>query len=650
MGERPSRVEVADLNDDGSPDVVVLNEDSEEVTVLLGDGFGNITTTNTTQVLREPKDIAVGDLNGDRFADVVVAGSFGSTIAVLFSNPFGGFSSTAVYHVDWPVHEVEIADVDADGHLDVVVGMYSISRGRIGVLLNNGLGQFPAPPTYFITDRPSNLLVLDFTGDGHPDAVFLGGNALQLLRGDGLGGFSTPILSDLPPTWSAKDLAAGDVDGDGILDVVVARQIYYPLVLTMVGDGTGHFTAAEGTGPALDMRLDDIALGDLDGDGVLDAVVTGGISGRKAVRLRGSGNGLFGAPELVACSQPLDMAIADMNGDRRPDIVSSGGVVGDVGLVTVVLADGMGGIGATPSTDDPRSVAMFDVDGDGDEDFVLYTIGSGRLDVRLNDGLGNLSDGPSTPLLSPYDYVGFIESGDVNGDGVTDVVLAGELGISATQEVAVFLGDGAGGYVFASANPIPLYVYAEIEATDLDLDGDLDLTVLLRDSNEFRIYEGNGLGGFSLISSHLTTASPSPGFTVADIDGNGLPDVLVGTMVQPGAPASGNIELFLATGPLQYGLPVLYSAGVYPSGVVSADFDRDGNLDVACTNGGGYGGEVLVFLGNGAGGLGAPTSYETSVFPFTIAVADIGGDGILDLAVGQPSLGNVSLLEGDGGG
>jgi len=232
---------VVDVNHDGKQDLVYAGSDPG-VSVALGDGFGHFAPgtlyTGNGPTTLYPFSIAVGDLNGDGTPDVV-AGDFYNNLIVMLGDGTGGFGNETVYASDYRNY-VALADMNGDGKLDVV----DAGGNNVSVYLGDGRGGLAAP--VILADpnhhhQPTGLAVADLNGDGRPDvAVTYNYGAVVVWLNNGNGNYtSTYYTVGVRP----YGIQAADVSGDGKLDLIVndVTDQHANEVFVLKGDGLGGF-------------------------------------------------------------------------------------------------------------------------------------------------------------------------------------------------------------------------------------------------------------------------------------------------------------------------------------------------------------------------------------------------------------------------
>ena len=278
----------------------------------------------------------------------------------------------------------------------------------------------------------------DLNADGNVDIVVANeksGDASVLL-GDGKGGFSQARGSPFPAGPSPNDIAVGDFNRDGRLDLAFANHETQHLTV-LLGDGRGGFAQAPGSPVTVTVRphVHGIATADLNGDGNIDLVTDSWAEDRLEI-LFGDGKGRFRTPGsyVAVAKHPYQrIRVADLNGDGKADIVSPN-LEGD--NVTILLSDGEGGFrqpsgSPFPCGDSPFNVAIGDVNADGIPDLAIVNSPSSTADRSGRDGLtiltGDGRGGFTTMAGSPFvtgKSPNMVAIGDVNGDGVADVVVS----------------------------------------------------------------------------------------------------------------------------------------------------------------------------------------------------------------------------------
>ena len=330
---------------------------------------------------------------------------------------------------------VVLADFNGDGKLDIAVSNFG--NNSVAVFLNKGNGTFgaPIPTTVLITNGLGSLSVGDFNEDGIPDlvvATIAGPQANIVLLGNGDGTFRQQPPA--PNSFGFFHAKVVDLNGDGHKDLVLAEN---GNISVSMGRGNGTFLDTIGlpSGSFPGAYLG-IAVADFSGDGKLDIAAAdlgspmGGVG--TLVFYAGNGDGTFQNPTAVALSPslPSSLASGDFNGDGKQDLL-----VGFPNEAHIVLGNGDGTFQLNPlpttfvysstqfSINGSVSVLAADMNGDGKLDAVTADFTIGILQIALNGSFGKTppSDGIFSFNLSPG--LADIAVGDLNGDGIPDVVV-----------------------------------------------------------------------------------------------------------------------------------------------------------------------------------------------------------------------------------
>ncbi len=439
----------------------------------------------------------------------------------------------------------------------------------------------PTHTFHALASSPDAIVAADFDEDGFADVVVSVGTVASIRFGSAAGFGRNEAILDLGGTRDSVGLAVADVDGDGHSDILSVNGCYGLTrgnVTVLSGDGHGSFFAADPIDIG-DCPLT-VSTGDIDEDGSLDLVATKGRIGLgNVVGSSGLGNGRFAAPVPLGTVPSATLSrLADLDSDGHLDVVT-GGTKG----ISILVGEG-GGAFRPPFTIGVRPISL--------------------------------------------------ATADFNSDGAVDIVA------SAYPEIVVLLGDGAGGVAAARRVGAPAAEF--VETADPNEDSNADIVVVLRSDRAFRVYAGDGAGGFAAPATFSALKWPTS-LALPDADGDGFLDVAVLNSL------SENVSLHRGDGTGNFQkLPERYATGTSPSDVVAADMNGDGVLDVATANASSPPASIL--LGNALGGFGTARHFGPGTGALAIAAGDFDEDGATDLALANSASFSITLLFGDGAG
>ena len=360
---------------------------------------------------------------------------------------------------------------------------------------------------------------------------------------------------------ACMDVAGGDVDGDGDVDLVLAIE-FEPNRL-FINDGTGRFA---------DFRLadvsrdsEDVALSDLDADGDLDVVIASEDDLVNELYLNdGTGGFTDHSTRLPVGGMSNAVEVLDLNVDGAPDLL-----IGNFGVDNVLLNDGRAHFSDATgelwsSQSDTQDLELIDVDGDGDLDVAAANEEQNRLFLNEN---GRLVDATEGRLPARLDESREFKAADFDADGDLDLVVTNvTLHTDWPRRDYLLLNDGNG--YFSDADPARLPAgdrdHYTVQVLDIDADADLDIvlpaSIGRAEGEDFRILLNDGRAFFSVADPGTvlpdTVHGTGLGFDVeiADVDGDGLDDLFFCTRGLPeymydGPVTDGEIRLLLRRGP-----------------------------------------------------------------------------------------------------
>ena len=462
-GGAPRGIVVRDMSGDGAADVVATNIQTDDVALLLGDGQGRLRSeTEIPLAWPQNSDLAAADFNEDGHPDLAVLNSYGPFITECSGPPGpidcgdrmnlvvatgdgkGGLTALAPTHARCAPTALAAADFNLDGHVDVIVANRG-ARDAFGIcnpaslsfFPGDGAGGFGSPKDLMLPDLPSDIAAGDFNEDGRPEVVVAFDDAHLIRR------FQVSATGDLVAanglllSSSPARLEVADLDGDHHLDVAVAEPLINSVAF-LYGNGGGLLSQVAqcvtlGTAPI------GLAIADYDGDGRVDVAAAnhgpnGAVSSTIAI-LHQDVNHLFcqpGSVDLVPTGdRPSDLAIGDFDTNGSLDLIEADG-----GINFTSLASFGSGVPETPEQFGAYGtgrVTSADFNGDGLPDVAMCSASTGVVSVVLN----------TTPRGSRI--VLQVGSGGIHWVGVT-----GALAYDLTQGSLSILNATHGNYADAS--------------------------------------------------------------------------------------------------------------------------------------------------------------------------------------------------------
>jgi len=350
------------------------------------------------------------DLNRDGFLDVSIVNEITADVRVFLNHADRGGTFGEFLRPTNPVRQraspSEPTDFNADGLADACV--VNIDDNSVSVLIGRGDGTFQPQKLITVGSIPRGVAVLDADGDGDTDIINTnsgGAGNLTLLLNDGAGNFAAPIPIEGGGTGEFA-LAAGDMNNDGLLDVVAGSQTSQQITVVLA-DGEGGFIAQ--TPQTADGAVWQVMITDVNGDGNEDVAAVNGRSNRAAI-LMGDGRGNLAPPRRYP-TDPFALAtdVGDLDGDDDMDWVTSS-YSGDW---YIYINDGAGNFTFRESIPSPQAASCalpMDIDNDGDLDLGLIDeVADLVLIMRNGDTANVLGDGDGNCRINLADLDGMAD-------------------------------------------------------------------------------------------------------------------------------------------------------------------------------------------------------------------------------------------------
>ncbi len=244
VGARPLALTVADFDGNDRSDLAVVNNMDGSVSLLLGNGAGGFTAApgGPLPVGKTPFFVAAGDLDGDNKPDLVIANNGSNSVSVLLNTGAGTFGNAVEFATGANPRWVTIGDLTGDIKPDLAVA--NSAGNTVSILEGNGKGGFGTKTDLNVGAGPRSVVAGDFNGDGTPDLAVTNGsdNSVTILPGVKKGGFAAPVQQPITVGSGPAGAISTDVTGDAKLDLVVVNSGSDD-VSVLVGDGAGGFKA-----------------------------------------------------------------------------------------------------------------------------------------------------------------------------------------------------------------------------------------------------------------------------------------------------------------------------------------------------------------------------------------------------------------------
>lgn len=652
-GVRQSSSSIADVNGDGNPDLLISGDppsvefDGLRTTLYLGDGKGGFTSAGSKLTGLFLGSTSIADVNRDENPDLLVTGAdiYGDQQTHLYlGDGQGEFSEEGEGLPDVFVSATSIADINGDGNPDLLItgnttGGFSTSGKLTALYLGNGQGEFTEAEADLTDVDYSSTSIADVNGDDNPDLLVTGQNknlhpTATLYLGDGQAGFTEAEAGLTGVMFGSTSI--GDIDGDGNLDLLIAGDKNGitsggTSATLYLGDGQGEFTEA-GAG-LFGVREGSTSIADIDGDGDSDFVVTGNEKFRDFFSARLYINPVNQTPPNQAprfAQMPDGRSLAPgltfrrsiEAGDPDGDSLSLQSISTSPNVTFTDGGNGTASVTFTPSRNQGGDPAS--------------------ITVRATDSGGKSHLSSTSVEVSPVvaalpDELVDVESGsisiaDVNGDDNPDILITGE-NENRNPTSTLYLGDGQGGFTEAGADLTDV-VFSSTSIADVNNDGNPDLLIAGDDdpgavlNASATLYLGDGEGGFTEVNAGLDGVWHGS-TSIADVNEDGNPDLLI-----TGQDANGpTATLYLGDGQGGFAKANADLTGVSDSSSLIADVNGDTHLDILIIGRSNSGLTATLYLGNGEGSYTKAGANLTGVSGGSTSIGDVDGDGNRDLLI-----------------
>jgi hypothetical protein len=325
VGAGKSSISVFDFNSDGHKDVIISNYLDNNIVIYRGNGKGNLTEISRFAAGENPTDMSVSDINGDGNFDVVIANHETSYVTLLYGDGQGNFKHAPHSPLNIKIkphpHTIQLKDLDGDNRVDLIVD----SRTHKGLRFLKGIGNgnFKTPGEIIDVggDPYLGFALGDINGDGSIDIVTPNQREIGIILNTNSDKLSFSIKK-LGPYESPFAVELAEMNGDGKTDLIVASR--RNSITIIPGDGHGNFLEEKKTSIKTSSGAKQIAVGDINGDGIKDALISNWSSNLLIV-LGGKTSFETISFEHSSIPNPWGLMLVDLNEDGKSDFIITNG-------------------------------------------------------------------------------------------------------------------------------------------------------------------------------------------------------------------------------------------------------------------------------------------------------------------------------------